>query len=214
MQSEFRSMCESARLSIVVPEIPLSEICDAARRRSSPSKRPERVTAGILAGVVILGAAAAAALWRGSHVSFGPSGAMRLSTVEEFRLKKNPTTDDLRNVTRRATFPVQFPAGLPAGTTIAEIGFGPSILLVDYNLPGAWRRSNHLLRIALVDPRALTSPSGPHAFVFRIGGLAAKGSVRWSIGRELVIVMRSMATPAELENVRRAMITQAKKREY
>lgn len=208
MQSKFRSMCESARLSIDVPEIPLAAIRDAAQQRSSPSKRSKRVTAGILAGVVILGGAAAVELWKGTHVSFGPSGTMRLSTVEEFRLKKNPTADDLRNVARRATFPVQFPTGLPAGTTIAEIGFGPSILLVDYNLPGAWRRSNHLLRIALIDPRALTSPSSPHAFVFRIGGLAAKGSVRWSIGQELVIVMRSMATPAELENIKRAMVTQ------
>jgi hypothetical protein len=203
-------MCESARLCIVVPEIPLAAIRSAAQLPPSSSKRPKRIVAGILAGMVILGAAAAAELWKGAHVSFGPSGAMHLSTVDEFRLKKNPTTDDLRNIARRARFPVQFPGGLPPGTTIAEIGYGPSILLVDYNLPGAWRRSNHLLRIVLADPRALTSPSSPHAFVFRIGGLAAKGSVQWSIGRELVIVMRSTATPAELENIRRTMLTEAR----
>lgn len=206
MQSKFGSACESARLSVAVPQIPLAAIRDAAQQRSSPNERPARIIAGILAGVVILGAAAAAELWKGTHVSFGPSGALHVSTVEEFRIKNNPTQDDLRSIARRATFPVQFPAGLPAGTTVGQIGFGPSILFLNYNLPGAWRRSSHLLPIVLVDPRALTSPRSPHAFAFR---WLAKGSVRWSIGRELVIVMRSTATPAELENIKRTMLTQA-----
>lgn len=206
MQSKFHSMCESARASVAVPQIPLAAIRDAAQRRSSPNKRPGRIAAGVLAGAVVLGAAAAAELWKGTNVSFGPSGAMHVSTTEEFRVENNPTPDDLQNIARRATFPVQLPAGLPAGTTVGQIGFGPSILYLNYNLPGAWRRSNHLLPIVLVDPRTLTSPRSSHAFAMR---WRAKGSVQWHIGRELVIVMRSTATPAELENIKRTMLTQA-----
>lgn len=211
MRSKFHDMCEAARASILVPRIPLDAIRNAARQPAMPTGR-KRIGALVLAGALIVGGAAAAELWRGAHVSFGPSGQMRLATVDEFRVKKNPTDDDLRNVAHRATFPVEFPSGLPIGTTISEIGYGPSIILVDYNLPGSWRRSNHLLRIVLLDPRALTTPTSPHAFVFRIGGLAATGSVRWNIGHELVIVMRSLATPAEINNIRRTMTAETAKR--
>jgi hypothetical protein len=211
VRSKFHDTCEAVRASIFVPKIPLDAIRNAARQPAMPTAR-KRIGAVVLAGVLIVGGAAAAELWRGTHVSFGPSGQMRLSTVDEFRVKKNPTIDDLRKIARRATFPVEFPSGLPIGTTIGEIGYGPSIILVDYNLPGSWRRSNHLLRIVLLDPRALAAPTSPHAFVFRIGGLAAKGSVRWNVGHELVIVMRSLATPAEINNIKRTMTAAAAKR--
>jgi hypothetical protein len=56
-------------------------------------------------------------------------------------LKKDPPTEDLRTIAHDATFPVQYPGGLPPGTTLEEIGYSPSIMLFDYNLPGAWRRS-------------------------------------------------------------------------
>jgi hypothetical protein len=210
VRSEFRAMCEAARASILVPKIPLGAIRNAVQQPTAP-RAHKRIVAIVLAGVLIVGAAAAAELWRGAHVSFGPSGQMRLSTVDEFRVKKNPTADDLRDVGRHARFPVEFPSGLPIGTTIGEIGYGPSIILVDYNLPGSWRRSNHLLRIVLLDPRALTAPTSPHAFVFRIGGLAATGSIRWKVGHELVIVMRSLATAGEIKNIKGAMIARAAK---
>ena len=88
VKSKFRSIGESARLSIAVPETPFATIRDAAQQRSSTNKRSKRVTAGSLAGVVVLGGAAAAELWKGTHVSFGSSGTMRPSTVEVCRLKE------------------------------------------------------------------------------------------------------------------------------
>ncbi|MFY9630567.1 MAG: hypothetical protein WAJ94_03060 [Candidatus Cybelea sp.] len=212
MPSEFRAICETARQQIAVPEIPLMTIRLAAEGPASQRRHGKRIITGVLLGLVILGAAAAAAVWRGTHLSFGPSGALRISTVEAFHLKKTPTTGDLRAIARQAKFAVQFPSGLPSGTTIAEIGYGPSILLVDYNLPGGWRRSNHLLRIALVDRRTLTAANSPRAFVFRIGGLAATGSTHWTIGHEVVIVMHSLATQKELANIKRTMTAAALQR--
>lgn len=206
MQSEFRAACEAARAGIVVPDIPLAAIRDAAGSSPMPSKRRKRVIAGILCVFVIAGAATAAEFWKGTHVGFGPSGALRMSTTGPFHYKLSPTPDDLRDIARQAAFTVHFPSGLPAGTTIAGVGYGPSIILVDYNLPGAWRRSNHLLRIVLADPRTLTTSRAPHAFMFKIGGLAASGSLHWHIGGELVIVMRSLATPRELQEIKRAMM--------
>jgi hypothetical protein len=210
VRSRFQAMCEAARAGISVPEIPLEGIRNAARQPAA-SKGRKRIVAVVLSGVLIVGAAATAEMWRGAHVSFGSSGQMQLSTVDEFRFKKDPTSDDLRNAARHATFPVEFPSGLPGGTTIAGIGYGPSIILADYNLPGSWRRSNHLLRIVLLDPRALTAPTTRHAFMFRIGGLAATGSVRWTVGHELVIVMHSLATPTEIDKIKRSMVAGAVK---
>ncbi|MGB8965972.1 MAG: hypothetical protein WCB99_10065 [Candidatus Cybelea sp.] len=213
MPSEFQAMCEIAREGISVPEIPLAAIRRAAKQASTPSKGRKRIVAVVLSGLVIAGAAAAAELWdNGAHVSFGPSGKVQMSTTDAFHVMNDPTPEDLRIIARGATFPVQYPDGLPAGTTLGQVGYGPSIMLLNYNLPGAWRRPNHLLKIWLVDPRALTAPRSPHAFAFKTGGLAATGSVRWNIGRELVIVMRSLATPSEIENIKRAMVVEAKKR--
>jgi hypothetical protein len=213
MPSEFQSMCESAREGISVPDIPLAAVRSAANQVWAPSKRRKRVVPIVLFGLFIAGAAAAAELWdNGAHLSFGPSGGVQMSTTDEFHVIKDPAPEDLRTIARGATFPVQYPGGLPAGTTLGEIGYGPSIVLLDYNLPGAWRRPNHLLRIWLVDPRVLTAPRSSRAFSFKIGGLASTGSVRWDIGHELVIVMRSLATPSEIENIKRAMVAEAMRR--
>lgn len=210
MPSEFQSMCENALAGISVPEIPLTAIRSAAKQASVPSKRRKQIVAIGLSGVFIAGTAAAAELWdRGAHLSFGPLGRVQMSTTDQFHVVKTPTPKDLRAIARGATFPVQYPSGLPAGTTLGEVGYGPSIMLLDYNLPGAWRRSNHLLRIWLVDPRTLAAPRSAHAFTFKMGGLASTGSVRWNVGRELVIVMRSLATPSEIATIKRAMLTEA-----
>jgi hypothetical protein len=215
MRSKFHVICANAREGIAVPEVPLVAIQNAAADRPAPaeSKRRKRILYALLVGASVTGAGAVAQLWNGTDVTFGPSGALQMSTVEEFRLKKDPSSQDLRAVVSRATFPVQLPVGLPPGTTLAEVAYGPSFILLDYNLPGAWRRSNHLLRIALVDPRAFSTTTGAHAFIMRMGGLAATGSVRWYVGREVVIVMRSKATPVEIKRIKAAM-TEAARRQH
>lgn len=213
MPSEFRLSCDSARAGISVPDIPLAAIRNAANDTAEPSKRRKPVFAVVLLALFVAGAAAAAELWdNGAHLSFGSSGRVQMSTTDAFHVMKDPTPEDLRTIARGTTFPIQYPDGLPAGTTLGEIGYGQSIMLLDYNLPGAWRRSNHLLRIWLVDPRALTAPRSSYAFSFKMGGLASTGSVRWTVGREVVIVMRSLATPSEIENIKRAMVAEAKRR--
>jgi hypothetical protein len=213
MPSEFELMCENARTGISVPETPLAAIRNAASQASAPSNRRKRIVPILLSGLVIAGAAAAAELWdNGAHVSFGPSGRVQMSTTDAFHVMNDPTPGDLRTIARGATFPVQYPDGLPAGTILGQVGYGPSVMLLMYNLPGARRRPNHLLKIWLVDPRALTAPRNPHAFNFKTGGLAATGSVQWNIGHELVIVMRSLATTSEIANIKRAMLAEAKKR--
>jgi len=214
MPFNFSVSCKNARELITVPTIPLAAIRNAAEsgpfsRSSAPRKGP---IAALMAGACVAAVAAAAEVWSGTHVSFNPSGPMQLST-HRLSFTKNPTIGDLRSAARHADFPVILPSGLPEGTTLGLLArAGSSALLFQYNLPGAWRRSNHVLSIVIANPQTLSvAPRTVRGdYTLELGGTAARGGVRWIIGREEVMVLQSTLTTAELTHIKSTMIAQSR----
>ncbi|MBC5798577.1 MAG: hypothetical protein GIX03_04670 [Candidatus Eremiobacteraeota bacterium] len=90
--------------------------------------------------------------------------------------------------------------------------FPSSALLLQYDLPGAWRRSNHILDILLTNPQTLAvSPEHVRPnYALQMGGTAAHGGVHWTIGHEEVFALQSTLTPAELARLKSAMIARSR----
>ncbi len=211
---DFVDLCRGARERMSVPAIPLAAIRNAAECRPVPEyrKRPKGLITALLTGASIAAVAAGAEVLSVAHVLFNPSGTVQLSS-DRLEHTENPTAEDLRSAARHAAFPVVLPAGLPAGTTpVMLLRAGSSALLVQYDLPGAWRRSNHVLDILLTSPQTLAaSPENVRRnYELQLGGTAAHGGVHWTIGHEDVIVLQSTLTPAELAHLKSAMMTRAR----
>jgi hypothetical protein len=85
---------------------------------------------------------------------------------------------------------------------------GPGAMQIAYNLPGAWRRSNHLLFVILANPKSVAPESAPAPstkFSLHYGQKTGNGAVRWMVGQEEVIVLKSTITSAELAHFKAAM---------
>jgi hypothetical protein len=209
MRFDLESACRDARAGMAVPPVPLGAIRAGAERRPATSGKQRRngLVAAVLAGVSVAAVAAAAEVLSGTHVSVVPSGAVLVSS-ERLTFAKNPSADKLRAVTRQASFPVVLPAGLPDGTKLHTLALtGSSAVLLQYDLPGAWRRSNHVLTMVLADHKTLgAAPKrGRPGYVLELGGTPGNSAVRWTIGREEVFVLPGTLTAAELARIKRAM---------
>ena len=217
MQSNFEAACKNAREFITVPATPLAAIRNAAVSRDAEKPRMRRMglPALLLAGASVIAIAAGAAVWGGTHVSFGKSGTMQLTTNSETHTY-SPTAADLRSAAQAADFPVILPAGLPTGTTPMEmVTAGKNAILIRYNLSGAWRASNHLLAFLIMNPRLL-SAAAPHSqpthkdITLLFGPGSPNHEQSWRIGQERVIVFAESITPAELARIKSAMIASAR----
>jgi len=159
MRSDFDSLCKQARQDILIPEIPLAAIRQTHLQRSTRSAtRRKSGLAGILAGLSIVAVAAAAQLWNGAHVVVPARTGVQLSTNTGSMVLRNPTGRDVDEAVRKLRFPVTLPAGLPAGTHFrAIVRFGTDALMLQYDLPGAWRRSNRLFMLILANPNSVNT---------------------------------------------------------
>ncbi len=214
MPSDFRSSCKVARDATAVPVFPLAAIRHAVEERPARAtgRRRRTAVAALVASVSIVAVAAAAEVFGRAQVQLDPSG-----TVQEhfdgvkggWRPVRNPTPADFAAAARAVDFPVVFPKGLPPGTTAEGLSvIGPGAMNIAYNLPGAWRRSNHLLFVILANPNVVAPPSAPAphtAYSLQFGQTTGVGAVRWMVGREEVIVMKSTMTPAEFAHFKAAM---------
>lgn len=214
MRSDFSNLCKDARERICVPAVPLTAIRHGAGKQPVPrfGKRRKGLIAAFVAGVSIVAVAAGAEVWGGTHISFNRSGAMEIAFNRGGSPPiQNPTREDVRLATRRADFPVVLPAGLPEGTLgPVTLMSGPGVLLLQYNLPGAWRRSNHILPIILTNRQALESKFESARARYKLLIPRARiGGVHWAIGQEEVFVLPSSLTPIELAHIKSAMIAQS-----
>jgi hypothetical protein len=212
MPSDFTVSCKVARDAIAVPAFPLETIRAAYHRPRPRAGRRRAAVAAVVAGVSIAAAAAAADVFGGARVSLEPSGIVREyfdGTKGGWRPVRHPTEADFHAAARALNFPVTFPTGLPPGTTAEALTvLGPGAMHVVYDLPGAWRRSNHLLFVILANPSSVSPPGAqaPHtAYSLQFGQTNGAGAVRWRVGREEMIVMKSTMTPAELAHFKAAM---------
>jgi hypothetical protein len=219
MQSSFELSSRAARAAIAVPPIPLDAIRHGAEYRPNKSagRRRRGVLAAAAASLSIVAVAAAAEMFGHVQISFEPSGAVRVAfdgTGGRLSQVQHPTEQDIRNAARALNFPAILPKGLPSGTTGAQVMvLGPGAMEIAYNLPGAWRRSNHLLFVILANPKSVASDSTtPPKSKFTIqqsGSTAGSGTVRWMVGQEEVIVLKSTITAAELAHFKAVMTAQA-----
>lgn len=219
MQSDFALACKNAREAIVVPAIPLDAIRHGTLSR--PSDRAGRRRRGVLAAAAaslsIVAAAAAAEVFGHVQVTLQPSGTVRVAfdgAGGHWLPVPNPTEQDLHKAARAMNFPVVLPKGLPQGTTAMQLmALGPGAMQITYNLPGASRRSNHLLFVILANPKSVAPADAPPPnakLTMKFGQTKGLGAERWMVGQEEVIVLKSTITAAELAHFKATMTAQAR----
>ena len=216
MQSNFELACRTARESIAVPALPLDAIRAGAQSlpTESAGRRRRGVLAAVLASCSVVAVAAAAEMFGHVQISLQPSGAMRVAfdgTGGHWAPVRNPTEQDLQKAARAMNFPVILPKGLPQGT-VAEmlVPLGSGAMQIIYDLPGASRRSNHLLFVTLANPKSV-APDGakPPRSEYALEFGQKKGiGARWMVGQEEVIVLKSTITASELARFKAAMLAQ------
>ena len=198
-----------------MPAIPLDAIRLGAQRRprNSAGLRRRGVLAAALASLSIVGAAAAAEMFGHVQITLEPSGTARVAfdgRGGRWMPVRNPTDQDLQKAARSMNFRAILPQGLPKGTDAEGLTvLGPGAMQITYNLPGAWRRSNHLLFVILANPKSVAPdrakpPQGKYTLQF--GQTTGLGAMRWMVGQEEVIVLKSTITASELAHFKAAMI--------
>jgi hypothetical protein len=213
MQYDLALLCRDARGGIDVPAIPLTAIRNAATQRSMPLRR--RVIIAVLVSALSLGAVAAAAVWHATRVYVGNAGTLDVYAHTMTIRFGHATHADAVSAAHQVTFPVVLPTGLPAGTQLRQVGRADrSALMLSYDLPGAWRRSHHLLDVVLADPAivgsAISDPYKQRLMVMRYK--EPQRTVRWRVGGEEVIVDWNNLTPAELARMKQAMLNASTQR--
>lgn len=150
MHSEFSIFCRKARNAITIPAVPLAAIRTAVLQR--PQTSPKRRRTALLAAIFSAVSIAAAAAVNESHIWFLPNGGIVLSG--KATPVRDPSTKQMEDAARALSFGAVLPAGLPAGTTLRSmVAYGTDAMALQYDLPGAERRSNHVLWIVLAGSR-------------------------------------------------------------
>jgi hypothetical protein len=204
MQFDLLEQCRAARESIQVPPFPLAQIRRAADR-PIPILRRRSAVAAAIAGFSAF-AIAAAAVWQQSHIVFTPSGGMVIRSDAHSGSRPIHSDAEVRDAASHLNFHAVLPKGLPPGTTpIRLFTSGRDVLAITYNLPGAYRRSHHLLWIFLANPSTL-SGKFPAAKTYKDRTFGRTMSqAHWRVGHEEVIVVSNGLTAAELATLKRAM---------
>ena len=131
--------------------------------------------------VVGAGAGVGAKLYDGVHVWF--SGNKVATVVHSGVLMRHPIASDLRTAIAHATFPVVFPAGIPAGTTVNMVTLAPldrpSAITISYSNPGRFNTTVALLDPAVVDANAAQLPSGSIR--------PSRTFSHWRVGGEIIV---------------------------
>jgi hypothetical protein len=210
MQSNFELACKSARELIAVPPTPLGAIRAAKDNRPEARKHRPVLVATLLAGASIVAAAAAAEIFS-THVSYTQPGSMHLTFDSAGDNKTDPTDADFRAVARHLNFTLVVPVGLPAGTVAKHFTrFDSDALLVSYDLPGAWRRSNHVLTVLLANKNVAAPPASAKRSKGEILMPGQHQDIRGVIGNERLDLMSNTLTPAEIATIKRAMAAAAR----
>ncbi|MDB5068972.1 MAG: hypothetical protein JWM87_83 [Candidatus Eremiobacteraeota bacterium] len=201
MDSDFSTMGRSARELIPVPALPLESI----RSRSHRVRARGRMRAFVAFAAVSLCALGAvggvgAKIYHGAQVWL--SGGQVTSMVDSGILMRQPTAAELRNVIARATFPVVFPVGVPAGSRVYMVTLAPadhpSMITVSYQND----RSGFKASFALLDPAVVNS--GDAALP---GGSAPplRAAYHWRAGGETVAVLKNLISLRDANRIEAAM---------
>lgn len=200
MPSDFSTACKTARAAIAVPALPLLEIRSAAALAARPQKR-NWLLASLFAAVPVV-AIAAAAVIATTHIQFTKGGGI---VLQGSPVSKWHATQADAELAARADA-VMLPAGLPAGSQItAVMNWGSDTLALSYNLPGAWRRSNHVLWVIVTRAQDTTTPHAGSASVIYATSKGRR-SIGWIAGNERIYLDAPVTlTREELSAMKAAM---------
>jgi len=197
MHSDLMIVCTQARQAIAVPAVPLDAIRNAARFAQSKPKRrwlPATLVASLSLAAVCIAAATA------THIAFTRNGGIVLSGAMTMRW--NVTAAEAEAAAQRDG--LMLPAGLPDGTRLSGMMDYGDTLALSYDLPGAWRRDNHLLWMVVTraQPKGSAAPFPSTVEYAHKGRLIAF----FKTGDERVYIdAPSTMTNAELAGVKAAM---------
>jgi hypothetical protein len=183
MHSDFSALGKSAKALIPVPKVPM----DAIRGRARAATRQARLRAIIACGaiaLIVLGAGTGLGARFYDGVRVWLSGGKAALTIHSFVMVREPTASDLQRVVARATFPIVFPVGVPAGSRMTMLIFAPAqrpnFVEVSYHNGPA----NFNVGFSLIDAAAInTDESTLPADSWRRPSAA---DYQWRVGRETV----------------------------
>lgn len=199
MQSDFSESAKRARDLLRVPDVPMEFI----RKRAAAAHATEKVRRLFVSSALAVATIAAAAAFTPAiydGVRLWISGNSVAVTVNSFVMTREPITADLRSLVSRATFPVIFPLGVPAGTHIARLMYAPAehpnAIFVEYQN----ERANFRTGVAIFDSRAINAGD---AFVPRVAG-RLQDSYHWRLGGETLLILKRAITVGDAERIRSA----------
>lgn len=198
MSFDFSAQARSARDLIPVPAVPM----DAIRGRSNAARKRGRLRALVACAAIFVvavgaGAGVGAKIYDGVRVRLaGGSAQMRMHSALMLR---QPTASELRGVVARATFPVVFPAGLPAGTRVDAVYATPDgrprAIFIRYLNPAGDGGS-----FVLLDPDVVETDG---AFLKASASLG--DAYDWRVGGEIVLTGKNSISPDGVARVKAAM---------
>lgn len=205
MQSDFEMLCKRARGGIAVPPMP------AALPWAAQPRKPRALAVMLLAALPM---AAAAAIVATGHLTFTPKHGIVLSG--NVTTTDRVSSENVAAIIKHADFQVTLPAGLPNGARLKRIvTAGTSVIALQYDLPGAWRRGNHTLYVFLANPSDVNGMPAKHQkSAFSIPKKSIYAVRLWRVGGEdvTVVAQRAGITDAELSTMKSSMLRAAASR--
>jgi len=211
MHADLLQRAQIARENIDVPTFPLASIRSAVAHAPKPTQHRRTIIASILAGLSIVAIATAAEVLQ-TRITFTPKGAMVISSNEMSPPQLNPTEADILNAASRLDFAATLPSGLPVGTTATQMNHeGSSALYIRYDLPGAERRSHHLMWIFLANPTTISGHGPSETYGKRVNQVQFGGNQdgQFRAGSEQVIIVSNGLTSAEFAAIKASMVRAA-----
>jgi hypothetical protein len=201
MHSDFSTTAKSARAAILVPSVPLENIMSRSRALGNRDRLRTIVVCGAMALAAIGAAATGSKLYGG--IQFWLSGSQGAVTIHSMAVVSPPLGNDLRVIAAKATFPVVYPVGLPAGTRIIRIMYAPADRPTSITLQYLNPRSGFNVILTVVDSTIVNATSLPMPG----GGQAPRfGTVaQWNVGDETVIAFSGNLAPSFVRTIKDAM---------
>ncbi len=195
MHTDFSAQARSARGMIPVPDPPIGAMRERARRASAHDRIRSLAAGGAICLAALgVGAGAGGKIYESAYVwlTGGRAATLRHSFVEV----REPTVADVRDIVRRAAFPIVFPAGIPSGSRVTSLLYfphdRPDFVQVQY-----YNKSRGLdFGVSLYGPSAINTDSRvPASRVYR------EDVYRWQVGAEHIVVPKAHVSAREAAQI-------------
>ena len=197
MRTDFADSAKSARETIAVPALPWDHILARARDVDRRDRRRAYLVGAMCVAVIGIGAAAGDRIYEGVHLRL--SGGAAAVAVDSLVIVRQPMASDVRTVAERATFPVVFPVGIPAGAHVTMLQYAPpdnpNSVTLDYRDGDRFNAG-----ISLFDSSTVNGADAAPAHVM------SQASYSWRVGGETVVVPRAHITARDADRIKARML--------